>query len=80
MSVPICNHFHVRRANSGRITAISRIMKFLRWATTKTLGFLHKILCRCVKRFPLNEGLKKGLATYEVVILPLSTRHKNGCR
>jgi len=20
MSVPICNHFHVRRANSGRIT------------------------------------------------------------
>jgi len=28
MSVPICNHFHVRRANSGRITPFKGVPLF----------------------------------------------------
>jgi len=29
MSVPVCNHFHVRRANNGRITFLRGVLLFL---------------------------------------------------
>jgi len=45
MSVPICNRFYTRRANSGKITFFSR-GTFLTLSFEKTLTQKHKILSR----------------------------------
>jgi len=49
MSVPICNHFHVRRANNGRITLIKGGAPFSpprSWGlpSPSCVKFCHKIL------------------------------------
>jgi len=49
MSVPICNHFHVRRAYSGKITSFrmgAPLSPFHSWGPPSRSGmiFYHKVL------------------------------------
>jgi len=48
MSVPICNHFHVRRANNGRIAPFQGVPLFhpslVKTPFTGGMKFCHKIL------------------------------------
>jgi len=41
-------------------TVRARITKSLPWAAPRFLVFRDKILCPWMRRFPSNEGVKKG--------------------
>jgi len=57
MSVPICNHFYVRRASSGRITPFLGLVLLFCPSFVKTLfAYWHEILPRNTRDTKLSYG------------------------
>jgi len=63
MSVPICNHFYIRRANNGRITPFKeegvRFFRFLVQGTPLTQR--HKIVSQYTRDSRLSYGKTQSL-------------------
>jgi len=56
MSVPICNHFHVRRANSGKITPFKGVPLFRSLVCEDPLNQRDEILSQNTRDTKLSYG------------------------
>ena len=56
MYVPICNHFHVRRANCGKITLLQEVSLFRPLFVETPFTQQHEILSRNTRKSRLSYG------------------------
>ena len=61
MYVPICNHFHVRRANSGKITLCIGVTLFCPFVWGAPFTQRHEILSRNTRNCKLSYGKTRTL-------------------